>query len=80
MKKKFKLDKHALIPKHVKISDAEKKKILEKYDITEAELPKILKTDAAIQAIDCKPGDVIKITRNSPTAKEAVFYRVVVNV
>ena len=80
MKKKFKIDKHTLIPKHVKLSEKEKQKILEQYNISLKELPRIPKTDAAIVPLNAKPGDVIKIIRESPTAKESFFYRVVVNV
>jgi len=80
MKKKFKTDKHILIPKHSKLSDSQKEKLLEKYNISIKELPRILKTDSAIISLDVKPGDVIKITRKSSTAGEAIFYRVVVNV
>ena len=80
MKKEFKADKHMLIPKHVKLSDAQKEKLLEKYSVSLKDLPRVLKTDSAIISLDAKPGDVIKITRNSPTAGEAIFYRVVVDV
>jgi DNA-directed RNA polymerase subunit H len=80
MKKKFKADKHILIPKHIKLSEAQKDKLLEKYNISVKELPRILKTDSAIISLNTKPGDVIKITRKSLTASEAVFYRVVVDV
>jgi DNA-directed RNA polymerase subunit H len=80
MKKKFKADKHALIPKHVTLSQAQKEKLLEKYKISVKELPRILKTDPAIVSLDAKPGDVIKVIRDSPTAGESVFYRVVVDV
>lgn len=80
MKKKFKTDKHILIPKHSKVSDSQKEKLLEKYNISIKELPRILKTDSAISSLGVKPGDVIKITRKSQTAGEAIFYRVVVNV
>lgn len=80
MKKKFKADKHILIPKHSKLSDAQKEKLLEKYNISINDLPKILKTDPAIISLDAKPGEIIKITRNSQTAGEAVFYRVIVDV
>ena len=80
MKKKFKSDKHILIPKHIKLSEAQKDKLLEKYNISVKELPKIFKTDSAISSLNAKPGDVIKITRKSLTASEAVFYRVVVDV
>ena len=80
MKKKFKADKHFLIPKHAKMSDAQKEKLLEKYRVSLKELPRILKTDSSVLFLEAKPGDVIKITRDSPTAGESVFYRVVVDV
>jgi len=80
MKKKFKLDKHLLIPKHVKLSDKQKEKLLEQYNISLNHLPRILNSDAAIQSLKSKPGDVIKITKNSLTAGETIFYRVVVDV
>ncbi len=80
MKKKFTTDKHILIPKHSKLSDKQKEKVLEEYDISLRELPKISKTDPALSSLSAKPGNVIKITRTSLTAGEAVFYRVVVDV
>ena len=80
MKKKFKVDNHILIPKHSKLSEIQKEKLLEKYNISIKELPRILKNDPAIISLDAKPGDVIKITRKSQTASEAIFYRVVVDV
>jgi DNA-directed RNA polymerase subunit H len=80
MKKKFKADKHDLMPKHSKLSDSQKEKLLEKYKISPKELPRILKTDAGILQLGAKPGDVIKIVRKSDTAGEAAFYRVVVDV
>jgi DNA-directed RNA polymerase subunit H len=79
-KSKFKVDKHALTPKHLKVSDREKKHVLERYRAILRDLPKIYKTDPAIINLDAKPGDVIKILRQSQTAGEAVFYRVVVDV
>ncbi len=79
-KSKFKVDKHSLTPKHVKISDREKKNILELYRATLKDLPKIYKTDPAILNLDAKPGDVVKIVRESQTAGETTFYRVIVDV
>ncbi len=78
--KKVKIDKHILVPKHVKLSEKDKKSVLKQYNITEAELPKIPQDDSAIVSLGAKPGDIIKIIRQSPTAGESVFYRVVVNV
>ena len=61
-------------------TEKEKDKLLDKYKISTRQLPKIAKKDAAIQHLDVKVRDVIKITRKSPTAGEAVFYRVVTDV
>lgn len=76
---KFKIEEHILVPKHSKINEKEKKELLEKYNITPKELPKILKKDPLAKELDAKVGDIIKIVRNSPTAGESVFYRCVVN-
>jgi len=70
---------HTLIPKHEKISEADKQQLFEKYKITFKELPKISMKDPAIRQFDVKVGDVIKITRHSPTAGVAIFYRGVAN-
>ncbi len=67
------------MPKHIKLSEKEKKQLFEKYNITVKELPKIKITDAALMDLKIEPGDVVKIIRPSPTAGEAIFYRGVVN-
>ena len=79
-KQKFKVDKHILTPKHIKLGEREKAQLLEKYHVTSKELPKILKTDSAIKELDAKLGDIIKIIRKSQTAGESTFYRVVSDV
>ncbi len=81
-KSKFKVrvKKHVLVPVHKKLNDSEKKKILEKYNITFKELPNISINDPMIYDLNVKEGDVIKIIRKSPTAGEIVFYRGVINV
>ena len=70
--------KHELVPEHTKLSEKEKKELLERYHISAAELPKILARDPAIAHLDAKPGDVIKIVRKSPTAGQATYYRAVI--
>ncbi|MBI5392904.1 DNA-directed RNA polymerase subunit H [Candidatus Woesearchaeota archaeon] len=77
--KKFDITKHSLVPKHAKLSDKEKKQLLEKYNITLNELPKILANDPAIKDLGLKNGDVVKIERISKTAGEYEYYRGVVN-
>ncbi len=74
----FDITKHKLVPKHVILSEEEKREVLEKYNVDETQLPKILHTDPVVIAIGAKPGQVLKIIRRSPTAKESIAYRIVV--
>jgi len=75
---KFEVTKHELVPKHSKLSEKEGKELFEKYSIELPNLPRIFKGDPAIQSLDVKDGDIIKISRKSPTAGETTFYRRVV--
>ncbi len=74
----FDVTKHELVPKHSKASEAEQAKLFEKFSIEKKQLPKITISDPAIQKLDVKEGDVIKVKRASPTAGETVYYRLVV--
>ena len=69
---------HFLVPKHVKLSEKDKKEVFARYNIEIKDLPKIFINDPAIQDLDVKPGDVIKIERSSPTAGKAIYYRTVI--
>ena len=73
------ISKHYLVPKHTKLSDAEKGKLLDSLSISTKELPKIMKSDAAIVKLNAKESDVIKIERESKTAGKAIYYREVVD-
>ena len=75
MTKKTAITNHVLIPKHSKLSDSERKALLEQYSITIKELPHILSKDPVLTTLSVKPGDIVKIERNSPTAGKIVFYR-----
>jgi len=75
MPQKYDVTKHALVPAHTVVSEAEKKRIIEKYNLSGKELPRILKNDPAILHLKVKPGDIVKITRNSATAGQSIFYR-----
>lgn len=70
--------RHKLVPSHIIISENEKKELFEKLKITPDQLPKILNTDPTSISIGAKPGQIVKIIRKSPTAGEAVAYRLVV--
>lgn len=67
---------HVLQPKHIKLKPEEVKKILEKYNISLSQLPKIRVDDPALPQ-GCVPGDVIKIEREE-NEKIQSYYRVVV--
>jgi len=75
MPQKIDVTKHVLVPTHTIVSEAEKKKINEKYNLTGIELPRIHKEDPAIAHLKVKPGDIVKIFRKSSTAGQAIFYR-----
>ncbi len=69
---------HIYVPKHEIISKQEAEEILRRYNCKPTELPLIFVNDPAILGLGVKPGDVIKITRKSPTAGQSFYYRYVV--
>ena len=74
----FSIFKHVLVPKHRVMSEKEKRELLKKYSITLNQLPRIRVRDPAAMTIGARVGDVIEITRKSPTAGETKYYRVVI--
>jgi len=77
--KDINIRKHMLVPEHSKLNKKEIQELLEKYNLALNELPKILLTDPAIEKLNVKPGDIIKITRDSLTAGISIYHRVVIN-
>lgn len=73
----FNISKHTLVPKHEIVKDeAEINTIMETYQLkSKNQLPIILKTDPMSRYLDIKSGDIVKITRKSPSAGLAVMYR-----
>ena len=73
------MERHILAPEHIKLTKEEKDNILTKHNISIKQLPRILESDPAIKSLEAKPGELIMIKRNSQTARESFFYRVVVH-
>jgi DNA-directed RNA polymerase subunit H len=67
---------HILQPKHIKLIEKETEEVLEKFNISKIQLPKILSNDPALPE-GCKVGDIIKIERKDKD-KINLYYRVVV--
>lgn len=70
--------KHVLVPKHELLDEEEKTELLKIYNIKELNLPKILSSDPISKYYGAKRGQVFKITRNSESCGETVYYRVVI--
>ncbi len=71
------IQSHFLVPPHEILDETSARDLLMKYGVDRSKLPKIHKTDPALPE-GAKPGDIIKITRQSPTAGVTTYYRVVI--
>jgi DNA-directed RNA polymerase subunit H (RpoH/RPB5) len=73
----YNVSKHILVPKHELVTDEEDiKTLIQNLSLkSKFQLPLILKTDAMAKYLGLKNGDVVRITRISPTAGEYVMYR-----
>ena len=73
----FDIQKHMLVPKHEIITEDE---ILTEFGVVDynfKNLPKIKVDDPVADSIGARPGDVLRITRESQTAGVFVTYRIV---
>lgn len=75
---RFNVLNHVNVPLHVILPEDEVKDLLKRYNIVREQLPKIRNNDPACKVIGAKPGEVVKVTRRSPTAGTAVAYRLVI--
>ena len=74
----FNLFEHVMVPKHEIVADQERQEILQKYKVHPYQLPYINVSDPAVKAIGAKPGDIVKVIRESQTAGTYFAYRYVV--
>ncbi|MEK6889457.1 MAG: DNA-directed RNA polymerase subunit RpoH/Rpb5 C-terminal domain-containing protein [Nanoarchaeota archaeon] len=66
---------HILKPRHTKLKSDEVKQLLEKYNVSLSQLPKIKNADPVVPE-GCNPGDVLKIERKEE-GETHIYYRVV---
>ena len=71
---------HIYVPKHEIMTKKEAQKVLDEFNCKPTELPLIFVTDPAILGLGVKPGDMIRITRESQTAGQSTYYRYVVEI
>lgn len=70
--------KNRLSPQYKIMQKEEVDKLLEEYNVSLKDLPKIKSNDPAVKQLNANEGDVIEINRKSATAGEYNYYRVVV--
>ena len=73
----FNITKHSLVPKHEIVREERiVDEILVKFKIKQKiQLPIILRTDAMARFMNAQSGDLVKITRYSPSSGENIIYR-----
>ena len=72
------ITEHYLVPPHSVLTEKETKDLLERLSITADKLPKISEFDPISRYYGFKPGQVIKIIRNSLVGGRSIAFRVVV--
>ncbi len=68
---------HYLVPRHELVKEDEEREILNDLMVEKEQLPKINSYDPAIQGLEAKLNDIIKITRIEGREKN-IYYRVVI--
>lgn len=71
--------KHILVPKHERVPAKDEEALLKSMFAKKSQLPLIrFHEDPIARLIGLMPGEIVKITRASPTAGECILYRVCV--
>tara|TARA_B110000037_G_scaffold220332_1_gene287891 strand:- start:48 stop:671 length:624 start_codon:yes stop_codon:yes gene_type:complete len=75
----YNITKHYLVPEHIPLNKKEKTDMMEKYNVTENQIPKILEKDPITCYYGMKNGDVCKIIRKNKYVGTEISYRIVVS-
>mmetsp|Transcript_6779 Transcript_6779/g.11951 ORF Transcript_6779/g.11951 Transcript_6779/m.11951 type:complete len:212 (+) Transcript_6779:111-746(+) len=68
---------HELVPKHEVLSQEEKDFLMQRYNLTDSQLPRMYTTDPITRYFGLVRGQVVKVIRSSETAGRYVTYRIV---
>ena len=71
------IQEHMLVPTHEIMTEDEIADEFSDVEYDFKDLPRIKSEDPVVKAIGAKPGDVLRITRESQTAGVFVTYRIV---
>lgn len=70
---------HCYVPRHRKLEENEVKEVMLKHHIeNKSQLPSILSSDPMAKFIGLMSGEIVEITRSSPTAGTHLYYRICV--
>ena len=75
----FDLFDHQLVPAHVIIESAEIELLTTHYKIKKTQLPRVHSSDPAARVLGARPGQVLRIERDSETSGKTYYYRLVVD-
>lgn len=68
---------HILQPKHIKLKPEEAEELLNQFNISLTQLPKIKINDPGLPE-NCKIGDIVKLERiDNETREKMIYFRVV---
>ena len=73
----FNITKHMLVPKHEIMTKIFRNDFMSKNNYKANNLPRIFTNDPIMKYMNAQPGDLIRVTRNSETSGESIYYRLV---
>jgi DNA-directed RNA polymerase subunit H len=72
------VSQHELVPEHTLLDPEAVEEVLQEYNVSKTNLPKIKQSDPALPD-GAELGDVVRIERDSRTTDRAIVYRLVVS-
>ena len=75
----FDLFDHELVPSHIIVEPSEVELLTKHYKIKKTQLPRVYSSDPAARVLGARPGQVLRIERDSETSGKTYYYRLVVD-